>query len=157
MNAPYQARHHSPAHTVRLHADRAVDAIARIVEALETADHAEGSQLNAARVREIIAARRARDAVFGKGLFDDPAWDMILDLLLAELENRQVSVSSLCIAAAVPDTTALRWIRKLTEAGFFTRVGDPLDGRRAYIYLTEHGSGAIREWFAAGGRTPRGV
>src|SRR3546814_1843272 len=42
----------------------------------------------------------------------DPAWDMLLDLYLAaERNTRPVSISSLCIASAVPATTALRWIK----------------------------------------------
>ncbi|TPG48283.1 hypothetical protein [Sphingomonas glacialis] len=59
-------------------------------------------------IRQAIRARRLRDQHFGGGLFEDPAWDMLLDLFAAELERAQVSVSSLCIAAAVAPTTALR-------------------------------------------------
>lgn len=58
-------------------------------------------------LRKIIRARRARDDVFGKDLFADPAWDILLDLAIARAENKQVSVTSLCIASGVPATTAL--------------------------------------------------
>ena len=64
---------------------------------------------------KIIRARRMRDQFFSEGLFEDPAWDMLLDLYAAEMEGAQVSVSSLCIAAAVAPTTALRWIARMTE------------------------------------------
>ena len=58
-------------------------------------------------------ADRARDRnVFRRGICR-----MLLDLLAARLERERVSVSSLCIAAAVPPTTALRWIRTLTDKG----------------------------------------
>ena len=58
---------------------------------------------------------------------------MLLDLYAAELEGAQVSVSSLCIAAAVAPTTALRWIGRMTEAGLFVRQPDPFDRRRAFL------------------------
>lgn len=87
-------------------------------------------------VRKIIRARRLRDRFFGQGVFEDPAWDMILDLFAAHLARGQVSVSSLCIASAVAPTTALRWITKLSEAGLFERQPDPFDRRRAYVALS---------------------
>jgi DNA-binding MarR family transcriptional regulator len=59
----------------------------------------------------------------------------LLDLFAARLEKRSVAVSSLCIAAAVPPTTALRWIKTLTDLGLLVRTADPQDGRRVYIEL----------------------
>ena len=95
-------------------------------------------------VRGAIRARRLRDQYFDMGLFEDPAWDILLDLFAAELERVQVSVSSLCIAAAVAPTTALRWIAKMTEAGLLTRVPDPFDRRRAFMELAPNASEAMR-------------
>ena len=74
--------------------------------------------IEAAAVRDFIRARRLRDQFFGDGLFADPAWDILLDLTAARIERRPVAVSSLCIAAAVPATTALRWIKHLTAEGW---------------------------------------
>jgi hypothetical protein len=91
--------------------------------------------VDAARVRAHIKARRLRERFFATELFADPAWDMLLDLSAARLEGRQVSVSSLCIAAAVPTTTALRWIKQLADRGLFERRSDPADARRAFIAL----------------------
>jgi DNA-binding MarR family transcriptional regulator len=92
-------------------------------------------KVEAGHVRAIIRARRLRDQYFGSELFADPAWDILLDLFAAQLENRKVAVSSLCIAAAVPATTALRWIKTLTDLGLVVRAADPQDGRRVYIEL----------------------
>ena len=92
--------------------------------------------ITARDVRETIRVRRLRDQFFQRGMFEDPAWDMLLDLYAADLERTQVSVSSLCIAAAVAPTTALRWIAKMTEAGLFVRHADPFDKRRAYMALS---------------------
>lgn len=106
-------------------------------------------QVTAAQVREVIRARRLRDRFFEGGLFEDPAWDMLLDLLAARLERGQVSVSSLCIAAAVPPTTALRWIAKLTDAGLLDREADPFDKRRAFLKLSPAAATAMQRYVAA--------
>jgi hypothetical protein len=88
-------------------------------------------------IRETIKLRRMRDNHFNADLFADPAWDILLDLLAARLEGKSVAVSSLCIAAAVPATTALRWITGMTENGMLLRRMDPKDARRVFIELSE--------------------
>lgn len=105
------------------------------------------SSLGAAQVRAVLRSRRLRDHIFASDLFADPAWDIVLDLMAARLEGTKVSVSSLCIAAAVPPTTALRWIRQLTERGLLMRQADPNDGRRIFIALSEKGVELVARWF----------
>jgi hypothetical protein len=100
-------------------------------------------------IRTMIRARRMRDQYFSGELFADPAWDMLLDLLLARLEQRTVAVSSLCIAAAVPPTTALRWIKRLTDEGIFMRTADPRDGRRVFIDLSDDAADAMANYVRA--------
>jgi hypothetical protein len=101
------------------------------------------------QVREVIRARRMRATHFPPDLFADPAWDMLLDLFAAELEHRRVSVSSLCIAAAVPGTTALRWIGSMTAAKLFTRYADPQDRRRAFLSLSDTARAGMMGYFGA--------
>ena len=108
--------------------------------------------VDARGVRRLLRARRLRDGFLGAGLFEDPAWDMLLDLFAAELEGAEVSVSSLCIAAAVAPTTALRWVGRLTDAGLFERRPDPQDRRRAFVGLSARGSAAMRGYFSSLGR-----
>ncbi len=108
-----------------------------------------GGDIDAALVRAMIRARRLRDRFFGSELFADPAWDMLLDLMAARLDGQRVAVSSLCIAAAVPATTALRWIKTLTEHGLFVRVADPQDGRRVYIELSDQAAAALENYLRA--------
>jgi DNA-binding MarR family transcriptional regulator len=98
-------------------------------------------------IRQVIRARRLRARFFDEELFADPAWDMLLDLLQAEIAQHRVPVSSLCIAAAVPATTALRWIKTMTDAGLFRRRADPHDGRRIFIELAPEASQAMRRYF----------
>ena len=103
-------------------------------------------------VRTVIRARRLRGRFFAEDLFADPAWDMLLDLLQAEIAQLRVPVSSLCIAAAVPATTALRWLKSMTDKGLFVRRADPHDGRRVFVELSREASVAMRRYFAEVGR-----
>ena len=103
----------------------------------------------AADVRAIIRLRRMRERFFRAELFADPAWDMLLDLMAARLEHLRVAVSSLCIAAAVPPTTALRWIKTMTDNGLFVRVADPADGRRVFIALSDGAAAGMAAYLTA--------
>lgn len=88
-------------------------------------------------VTQFAAAMRAinvrRNEALGAPVFRDPAWDMLLDLMVAEEEGRAVSVSGLCHAAGVPTTTALRHVERLEELGLIARAPDPADKRRFWI------------------------
>lgn len=100
-------------------------------------------------VRQMIANRQARSRFFDAALFGDPVWDMLLDLTAAHGEGARVSVSSLCIAAAVPATTALRWLTQMVQSGIFVRVPDPYDKRRAFIALSDTALRAMAGYFAS--------
>ncbi|MCP3735015.1 MarR family winged helix-turn-helix transcriptional regulator [Sphingomonas sp. RP10(2022)] len=121
---------------------------------------ASGHGVTAPEVRRLIHLRQLRGKFFGQfigeGLFEDPAWDMLLDLFAAELEGIRVSVSSLCIAAAVAPTTALRWITRMTEMGLFIRHPDPVDRRRAFMALSPRASEAMRAYMLAARKTEAG-
>lgn len=107
----------------------------------------DGPPVSAEVIRSIIRARRLRDQFLPGNLFADPAWDILLDLLQAEIIQHRVPVSSLCIASAVPATTALRWIRIMTERNMLLRREDPHDARRVFIELAPPTSAAMRRYF----------
>ncbi|WP_247890108.1 response regulator [Azospirillum brasilense] len=90
--------------------------------------------------------RAAREKFFPKGLFEDPCWDMLLDLMINHLQERRISVSSLCIASGVAQTTALRRITDLHDRGLVRRIADDKDGRRVFIELTEEGVAAMERY-----------
>lgn len=112
----------------------------------------EAPTVAAETVRSVIRARRLRSRYFPEELFADPAWDMLLDLLQAEIAQLRVPVSSLCIAAAVPATTALRWLKTMVLQGVFIRRADPHDGRRVFVELSPEASAGLRRYFAEVGK-----
>ena len=127
-----------------LEASRIASALARL--AATQTEPAADQPIDAALVRRLLRLRRDRDRHFPSEIFADPAWDMMLDLVASRLEGRRVAVSSLCIAACVPTTTALRWIRSLSEAGIFDRATDPADARRTWISLSAQASDGMMAW-----------
>jgi hypothetical protein len=121
--------------------------------AVETEQLGDIPEVSVETLRAVIRARRLRGRYFDEELFADPAWDMLLDLLYAEISNLRVPVSSLCIAAAVPATTGLRWLKPMVQQGIFLRQADPHDGRRVYVELAPPSSQALRRYFADVGKT----
>ena len=105
-------------------------------------------EISAQTISSVIRARRLRGRYFPEELFADPAWDILLDLLHSELRQTRVAVSHLCAAAAVPATTALRWITSMVERGLIIRREDPFDRRRVFIELSPEVSLALRQYFA---------
>jgi hypothetical protein len=100
---------------------------------------ATGSKVSEEWLQRLVRMRTLRDSHFPRDLFCDPAWDMVLDLTLAHLGSKQISVSSLCVASGVPATTALRRIDDLVDCGLAKRLKDPSDGRRVFVALTDEG------------------
>ena len=117
-------------------------------QAIEPVHQGDAPAVSPETVRSVIRARRLRARYFAEDLFADPAWDMLLDLLQAEIAHLRVPVSSLCIAAAVPATTALRWLKTMVTKGLFVRRADPHDGRRVFVELAPETSRALRNYFA---------
>ena len=89
--------------------------------------------------RRLYALRRRRTRHLPQELFGEPAWDILLDLFIAAEEGRLIPVTSACIAADVPGTTALRWLTLLESRGLIERRPDPRDGRRCHVALTVAG------------------
>lgn len=105
------------------------------------------TQLVLASAVDSYRHRRRRTKFIDPDLFGEPAWDMLLDLFAARLQNRSISVSSACIAASVPSTTALRWLGVLENAGLVERYDNDTDMRVTWVRLTKSATQTMREYF----------
>ena len=103
------------------------------------------------RARILYVQRRARDRLFGDGrsIFGEPAWDILLDLFIIGEAGGSISVSAVCIGAAVAPTTALRVIDKLCDMRLIDRTPDPLDRRRVYVSLSDEGRDIMAEYLTS--------
>jgi DNA-binding MarR family transcriptional regulator len=91
--------------------------------------------------RLLYRERRTRDSFLSEGLFGEPAWDILLDLFASQAEGKTVQVSSACIAAAVPASTALRYIAEMERRGLIKRAPSTQDRRSYHLTLTDEGRG----------------
>jgi DNA-binding MarR family transcriptional regulator len=96
--------------------------------------------------KSLISERSLRTRCFTELEFGEPVWDILLDLYVSGYSSRRVSVTSACIAANVPATTALRYISILTVQGILIRVLDETDARRVFVILSETARQAMREY-----------
>ena len=106
-------------------------------DALQNFRNSDDPAVLAARAKRLYQERRVREQFFlGSDIFGEPAWDILLDLMIAKCLGKKISITSSCIASSVPPTTALRWIAVLEESGFVSRTSDASDRRRAFLKLT---------------------
>lgn len=106
-------------------------------------------QMPPAWIRAILNARRQRDHLFGRETVGDAGWDILLELYARHLEKEIATVTSVSRAAAVPNTTGLRWIGQLEAAGLIDRMPDADDKRRVCLRLTAKGLTALERYFRA--------
>lgn len=100
--------------------------------------------------------RRLRSQFFtGTDLFGEPAWDLLLDLFINANEGKRVPVTSACIGAAVPTTTALRWLSILESRGLVEREADSSDARRIFVRLSPIAQSAMTAYFVRAAQDTR--
>lgn len=98
----------------------------------------------------IYRTRQRRMAHFDRSLFAEPAWDMLLDLFVNAVRGVRVCTVSLCLAAAVPQATGLRWIKVLQKQGLVRRHRAPDDGRLMVVEITPTGFQLMRRCISDG-------
>lgn len=92
----------------------------------------------------MFRARRRRANQLPKELLGEPAWDILLDLFVNFVRGQRVGVSSACIAADIPTSTALRWIGVLVSKGLVERRDQQHDLRVTEVRLTKSGYRSMR-------------
>jgi len=132
--------------------------IGRIIQSLagSSLDPAEGEpedtspialDISEQEVARVFQMWRARAGYLPDELLLDPAWGMLLELLLAELQGRRVSWLRLCNVSSVPATTAVRWIKLLERRGFVISRTDPQHADDQFAELTRKGRSALQRYF----------
>ena len=104
------------------------------------------SPQSVAIARRMVRERLRRTQFFKDDLFADPAWDMMLDIFLAEAEGRETPVMNLCLSSHVPETTTLRWVKTLEHDGIFVRQKDERDQRRVLVRLSPAAAKAMASY-----------
>ena len=100
----------------------------------------------AAFIKTYLRARRDREWQFPRGLFSDPAWDILLELYVAQSEDRPVTVRDACKAASVPETSGTRWLRILESRHLVKREGETPEPNEATVTLTRDAIAGMNHW-----------
>lgn len=118
---------------------------------------------------ELLArARRAQQLRTGlralslpPNLFVDPAWDMMVELVIADGEQLPLFVKDLILLSGESAASAMRRIARLEEEGLVRRCHDQRDHRRVLVTLSDRGHAAMAAMLArlfdtgeTGGATP---
>lgn len=101
---------------------------------------------------QILTRRRLRQEHFGDDMYGEPAFDLLLDLFIQEIDGQNAYTTSLAVASGAPLTTALRQIAMLVDRGYVQRAPDPVDRRRVMVQLTQKGSTAMWRYLTAADR-----
>lgn len=91
-----------------------------------------------ARAEQILAERKRRYKIFGKAMFGEPAWDLLLLVYISESGPRP-TIGRLAELAELTKSTALRWIDYLESQRWIRREPHPTDKRAAFVQLTASG------------------
>lgn len=83
--------------------------------------------------------RSIMSACLPRHMFVDPAWDMMLDLLIATEQGESLHVKDLVILSGEAPASAMRRIQRLQQADLLCRHPDPDDHRRVRVRLTMKG------------------
>ena len=92
--------------------------------------------------RELLRIRHRRIDVFGKAMFREPAWEILLNLY-AEQDGVRFTIGKLAQKSGTPLTTALRWIDYLEKRRFVRRELNPTDARAFFVELTDAALSAL--------------
>ncbi|MEG3159345.1 hypothetical protein U1763_02410 [Sphingomonas sp. LB2R24] len=91
-----------------------------------------------ARAQTLFDQRRDRARSFGEHakVFQEAAWDILLELFLCHEDGRRPSTTSVAYGSGVPVTTALRSLKKLQASGLVDSETDMEDTRVRRITLS---------------------
>jgi DNA-binding MarR family transcriptional regulator len=94
--------------------------------------------------RKLQEARLSCSAHFPKRVFRDSAWDILIELFIAEQEGRKVCLKEVAAIAGESATGSVRRIDELEDAGLICRRPDQSDRRRTTLLLSSAGYEGMR-------------
>jgi DNA-binding MarR family transcriptional regulator len=108
------------------------------------------------KAREIFSGRRNRRKHFNRAMFDEPAWDIVLALYIAEFREARLTISRIADWIEVPTSTAVRWIDYLEKQRLIERQPHPNDKRISFLRLLDRGRAAMDTYLSELIATPQG-
>ena len=95
---------------------------------------------------------KARESVFGRPeFFGDPAWNMLIELFIANEERRDLTAAQLCGRAGAALQTAHRWLAIMEREGLVMAVRATSDEADRQIFISP---ASIQNMHRCFGRVP---
>lgn len=66
--------------------------------------------------------RRSRSKILPADLFAEPAWDLLLELFVADAQGRRLTARQVCDRSGISSYVMARWLMHLSQSGFV--IGD---------------------------------
>ena len=102
----------------------------------------------ARRAQLLLLWRRGRVDMFDAAMFDEPAWDGLLALYMAEQAQLVLSIASLAEQVGVRLHIMVRWIDYLEEKGLVVRKTDQAGGSPGFVCLSVKGRCSLEQYLA---------
>lgn len=99
--------------------------------------------------RLIVHGRQTREALFKRSLFNDHAWDILLETYIAEAEGRVLTTADVHTAVGVNVVNAARWIRALNADGLIEYEGAHTSLATAFVRLTCDAQGKVERYLSS--------
>jgi hypothetical protein len=81
-----------------------------------------GNDRSSAIAARVLAFRRQRCEILPREIFSEPAWDLLLDLFVADAAGRRVTARHVSERSDVSNAVMSRWVKYLAQAGLI--IGD---------------------------------
>lgn len=91
--------------------------------------------------------RRAQRQIFPKAALNESCWDILLLCFVGQVGGRSICVKQIRNELDESNTSVLRRLQELEQAGLITRRRDELDGRRTIVALSMAGANAMLRYF----------
>jgi DNA-binding MarR family transcriptional regulator len=99
------------------------------------------------RAKSVLRVRRARERLFCRAMFGEPAFELLL-YLYVQSGQKGISLTSLTKPARIPYSSAIRWIRYLADKGLVECAESRSDRRATTIQLTPSGRAVMDEFLS---------
>jgi DNA-binding MarR family transcriptional regulator len=99
------------------------------------------------RAKSILRIRQSRERLLGRAMIGEPAFDLLMCLYVRS-DERDTSLTTLANTAAVPYSSAIRWITYLSDKGLVARTVSDRDRRVICVGLTTRGRAIVDEFLS---------
>jgi len=118
------------------------------MNAPRNADNLPGSVEELRRLSErVLQWRRFQRSIFPEAVFRESCWDIMLLCFTGQLAGRQMCVKQIRIELDESNTSLLRRLQELEDAGMIRRERDDVDARRTIVRLTDKATAAMSRYF----------